>query len=71
VTIPPSLPLSSKYEQAHSLTTLWAPAVLNNSETQGFNQFENGYALGWQAIDRSAFRAVTMPPVLSFTQSMI
>ena len=32
---------------------LWKPAILNNAQTQGFNDLLNGYALGWPVANRS------------------
>jgi CubicO group peptidase (beta-lactamase class C family) len=46
------------FNKSGSLTALWSPAVLSNGKTQGFNTLENGYAMGWQVIERSAFKAV-------------
>ncbi|NOU51848.1 serine hydrolase [Pseudoalteromonas sp. JBTF-M23] len=41
------------------LDTLWTPVRLNNGRTEGFNNFENGYALGWQVIQRKYHPAVS------------
>lgn len=35
-----------------SLKILWTPATLTNSKTAGFNNFVNGYAIGWPIIVR-------------------
>ncbi|MBD1581014.1 serine hydrolase [Pseudoalteromonas sp. S16_S37] len=42
-----------------NLDTLWTPVRLNNGRTEGFNNFENGYALGWQVIQRKYHPAVS------------
>lgn len=42
-----------------SLKQLWSPAVLDNGKTEGFDRLLNGYALGWQVIDRVEHPAVT------------
>lgn len=42
-----------------NLDLLWSPVKLNNGKTSGFNQIENGYAMGWQTIDRPKHRAVS------------
>ncbi|GHF82952.1 serine hydrolase domain-containing protein [Thalassotalea marina] len=41
------------------LKDLWAPAILNNGKTEGFNSRENGYAAGWQVIDRKVNPAIS------------
>ena len=38
---------------------LWTPVTLNNGETRGFNDVENGYAIGWHVIDRPQHRAIS------------
>lgn len=35
-----------------NLDTLWQPQTLNNGRTEGFNNKENGYAMGWQVGQR-------------------
>ena len=35
-----------------SIEALWTPATLKNGETAGFNDFVNGYAIGWPLIVR-------------------
>jgi len=47
----------SLLNQPSSLEELWAPAILNNGKTQGFNNLLNGYALGWQVTNRSEHSA--------------
>ncbi len=42
-----------------STEILWTPARLNNGKTGGFNNMENGYAIGWQIIDRPNHKAVS------------
>ncbi|WP_196138707.1 serine hydrolase [Aliikangiella sp. G2MR2-5] len=42
-----------------NLNLLWTPVTLNNGKTGGFNDFENGYAMGWQVIDRPKHRAIS------------
>lgn len=46
------------FNKATSLATLWSPAVLNNGNTVGFGHVLNGYALGWQVMDRKTHPAV-------------
>jgi len=41
-----------------SLKALWSPAVLENGKTAGFDRLLNGYALGWQVIERVEHPAV-------------
>ncbi|GLX79441.1 hypothetical protein tinsulaeT_27810 [Thalassotalea insulae] len=41
------------------LDTLWTPNILTNGKTAGFNDFENGYALGWQTISRNQHPAIS------------
>jgi len=41
-----------------SLKSLWSPAVLDNGKTAGFDRLLNGYALGWQVIDRAKHPAI-------------
>ena len=47
------------FKQKESLAALWQPTVLNNGKTAGFNRLENGYALGWQVIDRKHHPAIS------------
>ena len=42
----------------NSLNTLWTPAQLNNGKIGGFNQLNNGYALGWPTVTRDEHPAV-------------
>ncbi|WP_444924108.1 serine hydrolase [Microbulbifer sp. DLAB2-AF] len=42
-----------------NLHSLWTPITLKNGQTAGFNRVENGYAIGWQVIDRDHHRAVS------------
>jgi len=44
--------------KSSSIKALWSPAVLENGKTAGFNRLLNGYALGWQVIDREDHAAV-------------
>ncbi|MEP7166082.1 MAG: serine hydrolase [Ferruginibacter sp.] len=44
--------------QGSSLASLWAPALLNNGKTGGFNSLLNGYAAGWPVVKRSSHPAV-------------
>ncbi|CAH9063451.1 hypothetical protein PSECIP111854_03226 [Pseudoalteromonas sp. CIP111854] len=37
---------------------LWTPVKLNNGRTEGFNNRKNGYAMGWQVIQRKYHPAV-------------
>ncbi|WP_237274446.1 serine hydrolase domain-containing protein [Tenacibaculum ovolyticum] len=46
------------FNQKSSLDLLWKPALLNNGETQGFNNLLNGYALGWPTVSRSKHPAI-------------
>ncbi|MDX1538908.1 serine hydrolase [Arsukibacterium sp.] len=41
-----------------SLKVLWSPAVLESGKTAGFDRLLNGYALGWQVIDRAEHPAI-------------
>jgi len=41
------------------LDMLWTPVTLENGQTQGFNNVENGYAMGWQVINREHHSAVS------------
>ncbi len=43
-----------------SLQTLWRPAKLSDGKTVGFSRFLNGYAMGWQVIDRPEHPAVAL-----------
>ncbi|MCG7550510.1 serine hydrolase domain-containing protein [Pseudoalteromonas sp. Of7M-16] len=43
----------------NDLDALWSPVTLNNGKTQGFSNLENGYAIGWQVIDRGSHPAVS------------
>lgn len=45
-------------KQRSSLAALWAPAILNNGGTGGFNGLLNGYAAGWPVIKRESHPAV-------------
>jgi CubicO group peptidase (beta-lactamase class C family) len=39
-------------KEKSSLTSLWAPAKLNNGKTGGFSSLINGYAAGWPIVER-------------------
>jgi len=41
-----------------SLTTLWTPGVLNDGTVRGVSTLLNGYALGWETVNRPDHRAV-------------
>ena len=45
-------------EEASSIETLWTPALLDNGQTQGFNDLLNGYALGWPVVVRDEHPAL-------------
>jgi CubicO group peptidase (beta-lactamase class C family) len=45
-------------KQKSSMAALWAPALLNNGQTGGFNGLLNGYAAGWPIIARTTHPAV-------------
>jgi len=45
-------------KQQSSLTSLWAPAKLNNGKIAGFNSLLNGYAAGWPVVARAEHPAV-------------
>lgn len=45
-------------EDASSIEALWTPAILENGQTQGFNDLLNGYALGWPVVIRDEHPAV-------------
>ncbi|KZN47039.1 serine hydrolase domain-containing protein [Pseudoalteromonas luteoviolacea] len=38
---------------------LWNPIKLNNGKIGGFSKLENGYAIGWQVLDRKHYPAVS------------
>ena len=42
-----------------SLKTMWTATTLENGETAGFNELENGYGIGWQIIGREELPAVS------------
>jgi CubicO group peptidase (beta-lactamase class C family) len=42
-----------------SLKTMWTATTLENGETAGFNELENGYGIGWQVIGREELPAVS------------
>ena len=44
--------------ESSSIETLWTPALLNNGQTQGFNDLLNGYALGWPVVVRDEHPAL-------------
>ena len=50
---------SDKYFSSEYKAKLWVPNVLNNGKTAGFNNRENGYAAGWQVIEREIHPAVS------------
>ena len=50
---------SDKYFSSKQKANLWAPNMLNSGNTAGFNSRENGYAAGWQVIDRELHPAVS------------
>ena len=45
-------------EEPSSIETLWTPALLDNGQTQGFNNLLNGYALGWPVVVRDEHPAL-------------
>lgn len=51
-----------------SLSTLWAPAILNNGQTGGFDDLLNGYALGWPVAVRNEHPAAA--PVGGFRSAL-
>ena len=53
-----ALQTGSLLSEPSSLKTLWTPAILNNGETQGWNNLLNGYALGSPVVMRSEHPAV-------------
>lgn len=42
-----------------NLDGLWTPVVLNDGSIRGFDKLQNGYAIGWQVIDRENHPAVS------------
>lgn len=48
------------FSQTGSLQTLWTPARLADGRTAGFDRLLNGYAMGWQVIDRPGHPAVAL-----------
>lgn len=49
---------SGKLLNKSSLQKLWTPMAIKNGEIVGFNQYLNGYALGWPIVKRSIHPAV-------------
>lgn len=49
---------SGKLIDKANLKILWEAAVLNNDEIGGFNNYLNGYALGWPVVQRDEHPAV-------------
>lgn len=49
---------SGQLLKGKSLTTLWTPAILDNGQIGGFNNYLNGYALGWPVVQRAEHLAV-------------
>ncbi len=45
-------------EDSSSIETLWTPALLDNGQTEGFNNLLNGYALGWPVVVRDEHPAL-------------
>jgi CubicO group peptidase (beta-lactamase class C family) len=39
-------------KEKSGMVSLWAPAILNNGKTGGFNSLLNGYAAGWPIVTR-------------------
>lgn len=50
---------SEAFFESSYLHSLWQPYLLNDGSTKGFNDYENGYAAGWQVIARDSFAAVS------------
>ena len=48
-----------KLLEQESLDTMWAATKLEDGQTAGFNDTENGYGIGWQIIDREELPAVS------------
>ncbi|MCO7199122.1 serine hydrolase [Pseudoalteromonas sp. OANN1] len=48
-----------KGELVKELDMLWTPVKLNNGRTEAFNTKENGYAMGWQVIQRRYHPAIS------------
>ncbi|PCK30580.1 serine hydrolase [Pseudoalteromonas piscicida] len=46
-------------ELVKELDMLWTPVKLNNGRTEAFNNKENGYAMGWQVIQRKYHPAIS------------
>lgn len=46
-------------ELVKDLELLWTPVKLNNGRTEGFNNKENGYAMGWQTAQRKFHPAIS------------
>jgi len=45
-------------EESSSIEILWTPALLDNGQTEGFNNLLNGYALGWPVVVRDEHPAL-------------
>ncbi|MCC2617217.1 beta-lactamase family protein [Aestuariibacter halophilus] len=43
----------------NDLDLLWTPVTLKDGKTRGFNDRENGYAMGWQVVGRDQHRAIS------------
>jgi CubicO group peptidase (beta-lactamase class C family) len=50
--------MQGKLLQPSSLKTLWKPGMLNNGKPGGFNDYINGYALGWPSVNRAKHNAL-------------
>ena len=53
-----SLQTGELLTEPSSLKALWTPALLDNGQTQGFNDLLNGYALGWPVVVRDEHPAL-------------
>ncbi|MGB1201605.1 MAG: serine hydrolase [Cognaticolwellia aestuarii] len=50
---------NQKLISAEKLAEMWAPTVLENGDTQGFNRLINGYTIGWPVMVRAEHPAIS------------
>ncbi|WP_046004624.1 serine hydrolase [Pseudoalteromonas rubra] len=57
-------------ELVKDLNLLWTPVKLNNGRTEGFNNKENGYSMGWQVNQRKYHNAISASGANAVTMSI-
>ncbi|MCF2910823.1 serine hydrolase [Pseudoalteromonas sp. DL2-H2.2] len=57
-------------ELVKDLNLLWTPVQLNNGRTEGFNNKENGYSMGWQVNQRKYHKAISASGANAVTMSI-